>query len=495
MTKLRCTNVAAALLVLAFALAHGANVCPPSISQALCDQRYQAAQAFALRAMSIQNMQIAYGQYVTPSITHAVQDVGEFPGIVIASEYDMLTVGLAPLLGYSPIALRSNWDASTTRWLTDDVLRIDYFLNASTLFNFTTGRYDINVDGMRYTDFFTFAPNDYHLTYDYGIQDAVGKLIFATNSATFTPAALCAGVIVPACNRTDPGCNGNCWPLTQYSSVADCIAFITQLDQGPPNPCPYPERSNTKVCRLLHGLSSFFIPSIHCAHVPAVSPVCTDSCLDGPCAHPAPNSHCAAIWPGLPTDYTLVYAPVCNDGYTGDGVTSCVANTCAKDSDCPSNVAVCSNATGTGLCQCPPTFVWDTSVRAQQTHRTCVCPDGTREFPTGPNGQRTCIRVGQCLGDNVEQCPQTQLGQRNAIKCRPYGVNPYSPFNQCLCNYGYSGGVEYPCTCDAPRTEVYSPAVGGTVCLAPGECVRDAQCTAGQQHCVIPAGANIGQCA
>lgn len=480
-------SLAVILLVLNGATA--APACPKTVSPTLCAERYDAAKAWILRSRSVEDLTLAYTKYAQkPDVNHTVQDVGDFVGYDVAMEYDYLTVGLQPILGYSPVILRTVWDASTTQWVTDDIIQVDYFLNASTLWNPTQHKYDINVEGMRYRDWFTFVPGTSLVSYNYGIQDPVGAKIFTFNAQSINAIATC-GIIFQACNTSAHGCDqvagGSCISLTHFNTFFECVSFIqSRIDT--PNICPYPLRSNTRDCRALHGMSSFFIPTLHCTHVPPVSPLCRDDCLDGVCANAVANSKCVALWPNIPISYELEYKAVCADGYTGDGLVACVANTCTKNSECPDDLAVCGNK---GICECPETYVWDSSAEARRTRKTCVCPPETQEFVTA--GKKVCVREGRCL--DKSQCPQARRGQPLTVQCAPYGVNPYSPFKTCLCNYGYIGGIEYPCECVAPRREVYSARLEGTVCLAAGECVTNAQCGS-NQSCNIPAGGSVGTC-
>lgn len=487
--KLHTFHLAVFLFALTLCGVSATPSCPKRISPTLCAQRYDAVKAWILRSRSVEDLNIAFSQYASnPSVIHTVQDVGDFVGYDVALEYDYLTVGLAPVLGYAPVILRTTWEPATTKWVTPDIIQVDYFLNASTLWNPATNSYDINVEGMRYRDWFTFDNGTAKVNYDYGIQDAIGAKIFTFNAQSLNAIATC-GIIFQACNRSDAGCDqvpgGNCIGLTQFPTFYQCTQFVESLISGPPNKCPYPLRSNTRDCRALHGMSSFFIPTLHCTHVPPVNPLCRDDCLDGPCAQAVANAKCVAEWPNIPLSYEKVYKPVCVDGYSGDGLVKCEANTCSKDSDCPDRVSVCDQ----GLCKCPDTWMWDPSPRAKRTRNTCVCPPDTKMY--NYQGKSICIRIGQCL--EASQCPQARSGQPLRIQCRAFGTNPYSQFKQCLCNHGYVGGVEYPCECPNPRREVYSATLQGNVCIGLNECVSDAQCDS-KSSCMFTEGAYVGTC-
>jgi hypothetical protein len=419
------------LLILASALA--------AASSELQQQRMAVAQLFALRSDSPQALQQAYA-YADPNITHTVRDVGQFgPGVLLSLEYDSVLFVLGGILGAPPVVLRPSWDPYTTQWIDEDTLRWDYFLNASTEYNATTKTYEINVEGMRYTDFFHFVPNATLIDLDYGIQDPVGSLIFGLNAATFTPAEVCTGLIFPACNVTNASCPGSdCLALTQYANVSECVQALTVIAQTP-NPCPFQFISNTLACRTLHAVSSFQLPYVHCAHVPPISPVCFSHCLPA-CSACDTHASCTA---SFPTIYEAEYTCRCSEGYFGDGTAgACESVPCKRASDC-GFFGMCS---AEGQCGCLPSFAWDPLAIGPTS--ACVCPSDSRPAMNGSIAM--CVPIGKCL--QRWQCPQAAT-QYDVIRCARYGSDPYSPWSYCLCDAGYEGGVEYPCVCPPPRVE------------------------------------------
>ena len=50
--------------------------------------------------------------------------------------------------------------------------------------------------------------------------------------------------------------------------------------------------------------------------------------------------------------------------------------------------------------------------------------------------------------------PQAQYGQNPYGQ--QYGQNPYAPWKTCVCNAGYEGGFQYPCTSPDAEAHVHS---------------------------------------
>jgi hypothetical protein len=292
------------------------------------------------------------------------------------------------------------------------------------------------------------------------IDDPTIMAVF--NAQPVDPLRLCAGIQV--------ACTGG---LQQYPDVQTCVNFITSL---PPSRCPFPFTSNTALCRQLHLANAFINPVIHCPHTAMNSPVCFEQCMPD-CANCDPNAVCVDDYINNTTAH---YKCQCKPGYTGDGVTSCVPNTCANDADCPLQPG--SGGCQNGLCGCNKTFAWDTSAGAQQRHDTCDCK--ADEIHITRDGLNECLPIGKCL--DVNDCPQ----KREQAQCLPTPQNPFATFNTCFCNYGFIGGHQYPCTCPEGRTVVQSKLDHSELCLAPGECTDDSHCAPGT--CVQ--GTPVGHC-
>lgn len=461
------------LAVLCAAIVLVSSQAPP---EPLLSQRMAALQTWVGRAASPVLTGQAYAQYSDPAIvTHTVRDVGSFgPGAFLAAEYDSVLF-VPGVYGVPSLVLRPTFDPSTLRWLDQDTVQVDYVLNVSALYNPTLQQYTAIANGLRFRDIFVFVPNTSLVKLDYGIQDPYGARVFEADAAAVNPEQLC-GLLFFACTRTPEE-----YADMGFTDFASCVAFVTALNAGPPSVCSFPFKSNTTLCRLLHGISSVQLPSVHCRHVrPLDSMVCREQCLPA-CNGCSPNAHCTPVFP---TIFTLQYKCTCKEGYTGDGYT-CTANACATATDCndnPNQVA-CSS----GLCKCRPSFTWNST----NTQDVCQCIDGN-VFSDGANGP-VCIPTGRCLQDN-----HCQVQNSETVKCTAYEpVTQYSPpFKACLCNYGYQGGWEYPCSCPAPKREVYSRAQQGKICIAATECTEDRHCPQPNGRCQTPAaGSSIGLCA
>jgi hypothetical protein len=96
--------------------------------------------------------------------------------------------------------------------------------------------------------------------------------------------------------------------------------------------------------------------------------------------------------------------------------------------------------------------------------------------------------VGRCIEDNWE-CRGQKYEQ---VKCKPLLNNTLSIYNACICNYGFQGGWEYPCSCLAGRRSVWSNIHNGEVCLSTTECTANWHCTS--QNCAIASGEQVGVC-
>lgn len=442
----------------------------------LLSQRMAALQVWVSRAASPVLTGQAYSQYSDPAIvTHTVRDVGSFgPGAFLAAEYDG-TLFVPGVYGVPSLILRPTFDPSTLRWIDQDTVQVDYVLNVSALYNPTLQQYTAIANGLRFRDIFVFVPNTSLVKLDYGIQDPYGARVFEADAAAISPEQLC-GLLFFACTRTPED-----YAAMGFTDFPGCVAFASALINGPPSVCPFPFKSNTTFCRILHGISSIELPSVHCPHVrPFDSMVCRDQCLPA-CNGCSANAHCTAVFPNI---FTTQYKCTCNDGYTGDGYT-CTANTCTTANDCNDNPnqLTCTN----GICKCRPSFTWN-STNTQGD--VCQCVDG-RVYSNGSNGP-VCIPTGRCIQDN-----QCQAQNPETVKCVQYEpVTQYSPpFGACKCNYGYQGGWEYPCSCPAPKREVNSISANGKICIAANECTEDRHCPQPNGRCQAIAGAPVGTCA
>jgi len=305
--------------------------------------------------------------------------------------------------------------------------------------------------------------------------------LFAQISQTTSNTVLCDSFIFGPCAPTGFLAD------TNYTSQQQCYDYMDSLDAHP-SPCPFPQQSNTKQCRQLHGTASYLLPNVHCQHTrPNNSVTCQDSCL-ATCSNCHPNASCVATF-DLPNSFAATYMCECKNGYTGNG-TSCTPLACSASSQCPSQKQsyTCSSS---NLCTCTDTFVHNPT--SPYDHGYCTCPDGTNQFKNGtdPESPPVCVPIGRCISDDKRHMCQNQ--RHNQVKCLPYGQNTLRSFLSCLCNFGFQGGWEYPCSCPFPKTTKHSNAYDGEVCLSPGECTDDNHCH-GNSNCVITPGQQSGTC-
>lgn len=420
------------------------------------------------------------------TIFHRVDFAGPFGPGELAKEYDLLVNGLDLLIGYNPVALRPKWDPSTIEWIATDILRIDYSLGISTNFDTVTRTYSIVQEDFRFVEYIVYDTNSALINTGFTVQDEGANILFTLTSAEATVEAVCGGFIFPACSQVNPATNQSYIADTGFTSVVDCITSLSQI-AAIPQPCPYPLRADTIACRSLHALSSFLLPSVHCAHTKKVSPVCRAQCLPA-CSQCHPNATCVPTYPGFPltrASMSPVYQCRCNNGFIGNG-TSCTPVQCYANIPCPAppGTTECSN----GLCKCKKSFTHQPELPARNRD-LCGCPETSTQHMV--NGEMVCVPRGRCIDDaNRHVC---NIQRPNQVKCVPVN-NTFNPYAACKCNYGFEGGWEYPCVCPANKRILWSNAVAGQVCLAPGECTADRpDCTA-PQVCRIEPGKTIGVC-
>jgi len=269
---------------------------------------------------------------------------------------------------------------------------------------------------------------------------------------------------------------------TGFTSVEHCISYFDSIpNQGI---CPYPQLSDTRSCRTLHAFSSLFAPQIHCSHVRPVSNfVCKDSCLPA-CSNCHPDSECVATHPGIPNNFTsILYQCKCKNGYIGNG-TSCTPKTC-NYGNCPAvwGSFDCSANNNSNLCHCTETFFHNPT---DTSNNLCTCPITSRIIYL--NSKPVCVPQGRC----TEQwhCNKQNFNQ---VKCLQYGNNSFTLFKSCVCNYGFLGGWEYPCTCPQGNRIVWSEALMGEVCFSPTQCTVNWHCP-NSQHCVVDSDQIVGNC-
>jgi hypothetical protein len=450
----------------------------------LLADRYINAEKWILRTHSIQQMDEAYSDNVTVNnVSHITRDVGDFGPRLVAYEYDTALVLIArSFLGFDPVIVSTGWDKSTTKWIHTDILQVDFIFNITTGFNFNTLAYDIIQQGFRMKELIRFEPNSSKINLGYTIQDVAVIKAFAIASGSIPPEFACSKIIFPACNVTKVGGVGNYLDDTGFSTIAECVSFLNSLPGVNEQPCPYGTRSNTSVCRITHGVGAFLLPDVHCSHVKRDSEVCRETCLPA-CSNCHADAECEAIFPDIPDSFSPVYVCKCKNGYVGNG-TSCTPKTC-QHGNCPALFGS-YDCSINGLCLCTETFTSQPS--SFGNNQLCACPEGSRIVYN--NSKPVCVPNGRCVQSQWE-CSNTQA--YNQVKCSSYGNNTFTLFKVCLCNYGFTGGWEYPCQCNSLKRVVWSNVFNGEVCLSNSECTVNWHCNY-PQNCVFSGGNSVGTC-
>lgn len=422
--------------------------------------------------------------YAIVNFTYGAATIGKFFPRYVAKEYtDLVFLSGGGLPPQSVINITA--DRVSITKLDTDLYTLKYTLNASSGWNITANRYNYRGEGFRDQTYITFAPCTLNVTNELIISDPLSDQFFriaAQTSISYSQACngiLGAGTFPGACPAGTP----NYGSTTGYDNFTDCMNYFSSKPAV--GICPFFFISDTTLCRILHEQAAFNLPEIHCPHVAKDSTVCIDSCLPT-CGNCGANAHCLG---SIATNGTITYACICNDGYTGDGVT-CTRDNCTAIWQCPfdSKFGVCSD----GVCKCNTDqgFVWDSSQSALLAGTVCDCPLGT--VLQWDHKQAYCLPKGRCKKQS--QCPQTDY---NSVRCVTYGDNFLEIYDTCVCNYGYDGGFDSDCICMSPRRTVSTDA-GSKICIATGECLEDRHCwypSYNGQHCTVPSGSPIGTCA
>jgi hypothetical protein len=476
------------MLIFFFVIALLQSVIHADITQTLLEQRYTNAKIWQLRSIGgVPAMLAAYGPTVVnfPVIFHSVQGVGNFGPADVALEYDFLVPGLEPILGYAPVRLYPEWDNSTTKFVTTDTLQVDFAITISVGYNPTTSTYAFANQVFRAREYIVFMPNSSLINLGYTINAPGSMVMFDLVASTLPADALC-GIILQACGP-NPITNTSYLQDTGFTGFADCYAFMSQLSAT--QPCPYVQRSDTIACRQLHAFSSFFLPSVHCSHVKPNSPVCRAQCLPQ-CNGCDVNARCVATYPNIPqtpASFAPVYTCQCNNGYIGDGK-NCTSILCASGNRCPSAPGTYSCSVPDNRCECAASFTAQPTLLGIN-NSLCECPSPAKVFRF--NGEPVCVKEGRCISDTARH--MCHLQNHNEVKCLPQN-NQFDTDSLCTCNYGFTGGFEYPCSCAADRRRVWSDIMSGHVCLNTSECTENWHCASQQQQCTGASSTSIGQC-
>jgi hypothetical protein len=451
----------------------------------LLEDRLINAEKWILRSHSRTNLDIGYGPtVVTEGICHIVETIGDFCGNSIAKEYDAIVLDIQILGSIAPVLVWTIWDPSTIKWLNTDVLQVDFEINITTAYDFNLGDYLVKNQTARLREYITFLPNSPLITIGYTVHDESANKMFALSDSILPNSILCSALIFPACNRSN-GQGGNYLTDTGFSSIDECISFMNTLSEQN-NLCPYRDRSNTTNCRGLHAIAAFLRPDIHCSHTNGyTSMTCKDSCMPA-CSNCHQNAKCVALHTGIPNNFTTVYKCQCKQGFVGNG-TYCEPKLCSYN-QCPALPGSYECLTD-GLCRCTETFTDQPENFGK--NNLCICSNG--QIVTN-NSLPVCVPIGKCINHAWECQVQIVIGQINQVQCKHYGVNTFDLFKDCVCNFGFSGGFEYPCVCDSNNRRIlWSNRFNSELCLSNIECTDNYHCVY-PQTCHISSGQQIGQC-
>lgn len=432
--------------------------------------RIWAAEVWTLRSNNASAMNLAYSdEFSTNETCHFVDSVGDYCPRDHAHEYDNNVLLLKAILGYNPAELVPIWDASTIKWMTKDILLVNFYSYMRTAYDKLNHIY--LVQGTFYfTTYLTFQPGTKQIINDYSINELEANQAFEITGAMTDAIDVCTNVIWPACGR--PGMNY--LNDTEFATIEECIAYTSNLPMV--GVCPFVRRSKTQGCSSLHGINAFLLPSVHCQHVSPSSTKCQDSCLPE-CSNCDVNAKCIAEFPNV-LDSTPVYKCECLPGYVGNG-THCKEEKC-KYGQCGALYG--SYGCSDGLCKCTDTFKHN----PQHANNLCICPDGGKVIYN--NSKPICVPKGRCIKDSWE-CSQGY----SSVSCAVVD-NPMAIFRECRCNYGYLGGRNYPCKCPAPKRELWSNLHNGNLCLSTTQCTASWHCGSGKTCFNPPYGDNVGMC-
>ena len=439
------------------------------------------------RTLSFADFGIAFGGniYVTPNFRHTIAYVGDFQNVEngpqLATEYDSL--GLSPAIQVLPVPIGGWWQDENTFISTARE-------GGNIRFNATLGDYSIKARGFMLHSVYKFEPGTRRIASELSIPDSDWHKLTNAASDPLPNFELCEFLAYPFCNLIDPIDGRNYFTVdANYTDVNDCIYWANQVD-AVHSVCPYPQRSNTNLCRLIHYLLAQENPEIHCAHGRWLSEPCDDSCLPACGDLQSSVATCEDLAPYVSVYDSVVpsYRKVCKNGFYGDGST-CAPLECGHHGKCPSteNSYVCDTD---NTCECNPTYIVNPNFDPNDANKGdyCVCPDSTYQVvKNDTSGQKICIMVGRCINLDNKMCPQ----DRKMVTCSPI-QNPYSTVGNCDCNPGFDGGLDIDCTCTGDI--VNSPLLGAKVCIQPGQCAKQSHCNK-HQTCNIASGAYVGTCA
>jgi len=428
-------------------------------------------------------------RYYVDNSSLIIRGVGAYTGKSVVEEYGyILFLGIDGVLsiglGMYPDNASLSWTTTPEGAAAGDANDMVTF-KVNLIFYHTqipgTNQWALTIGGLRNTETLRFIPCSDAIGVDYSVQDPDILPLYLSGHASATPATICTKVMTR--------CTG---ANTAYASYDECVAFMSALANSTVSrtACPYALSSNTTSCRDYHADNAWADPVTHCPHTLPDSMTCIDECMPT-CASCPVNGHCTVNYPSVAAD-SAIYSCDCDVGYlvgsrdpvTG-AATSCVPKTCSAGWQCGggSPTSLCSSTTG--RCGCDATFTWNTTTGG------CDCTGGTVYWTVGASTKvqpPVCVPTGRCF--DRYQCTSQNWNDVQCSATVPPDI--VSVFNSCLCNAGFEGGFEYPCTCPYGQSAVqWSDVIQGNVCLAPGQCSATWQC-GNNSTCVFPTNPTTG---
>lgn len=443
----------------------------------LAAQRMNTLSVWMIRSTNSSTMARAYtDQYTTEETCHIIKTVGDYCPREHAMEYDKVVTDLEMLMGYAPVRVGSRFDPTTTTWISEDVIRIEFYTYIQVVWQPATKTYQ-DVGWYYYTSYIKFEPQQPKILVQYSIDDPETIPAFNLSFSVHTPEGICRDQIWPACSGQYTGVSY--LNDTEFSTIAECVNYTRSLKMK--NECPFEKRSRTMSCQVLHATSAILLPSVHCQHVSPHSEKCVDTCMPA-CESCSVNAQCVAEIEGI-TEFNPVYKCQCLPGYIGDGET-CEPATCKNSLYAGALYGSYNCSTGKAVCH--ESFTHNPT----DPSNMCDCPDGGSIKYV--NGKPVCVAKGRCVSDRWE-CARPGSGQAfeniNCVDVR----NNWAKQKECVCNYGFNGGRLHPCVCPQGKTIRWSNIHEGNVCLDADECTANWHCGS-SQFCVVDSGSTVGKC-
>lgn len=403
-------------------------------------------------------------ELLLPEGKFCLDRIGCFETVRVAVEYgNVLFLGV---LGQPPPVKLVNGEILpfTVEWLTDDVLGYKFYpsTNCQDPNPAAPNGFDRCAFNLIISEFLEFEPCGTRLRAAFVVNDPEATRVNEGNTALAED--ICISQFLPPPISELSICPP---PFQQFTDFGSCVAYYLQnaspYVDSPCNIAPFVTRN--MLCYALHLNNAAFFPDLHCPHVgPNSHPCNNEVCLES-CSNCGLNAHCELQI----QNYNLeTFACVCDAGYTQtasvNGTLTCEPATCSRERDCPADrkLATCEN----GLCGCQPSISWITTTEARDANAACACAAG--EYLRRDGELRECLPNGRCRQDR--DCIQGD----KAFCFDSDANNTFPSYDLCVCNYGYTGILDYDCECPAPAREIRN--AGRMFCLKPTECFRNRDC-------------------